>query len=172
MIRNSITSIVVLKTIQRIFPLSILSTSFLNDFGFKQGFYSSKITIKIPDFDAQILYIYDDDLKFIPTLMLNLKYLDISKIMKLNDGFDDQHDKLDGIFQGIRILNNIPNPEDHIVKASEYLQAKTIGFLQETIGFLQECSRKDPYQDYIFGTLLDEIHQGKWRSNVYFDKLY
>lgn len=165
MIRNSITSIEDLKTIQRIFPLSILSISFLNDFGFKQGFYSSKITIKIPDFDAQILYIYDDDLKFIPTLMLNLKYLDISKIMKLNDGFDDQHDKLDGIFQGIQILNNISNPEDYIVKASEYLQAKIIGFLQE-------CSRKDPYQDYIFGTLLNEIHQGKWRSNVYFDKLY
>lgn len=166
MIYNSITSVLLLKAIQQeVCPLSILSTSILDDFGFKTGHYSSKIQIKIPDFDAQILYIYDEPLPFISALILNLRYLNPSEIMKPYSEFDDQHDKLDGIFQGIRILNNIPDPDAYIVKASAFLQAKIISFLTE-------CSRKDPYHDYIFGTVLNEISQGQWRSNIYFDKLY
>ncbi len=166
MIYNSITSVLLLKAIQQeVCPLSILSTSTSLYSGFKQGSYSSRIQVKIPDFDAQILYVYDEPLQFISALILNLRYLDPSKIMKSDNEFDDQHDKLDGIFQGIRILNNIPNPESFIVKASAYLQARIIAFLTE-------CSRRDPYHDYIFYNVLSEIKRGEWRSNIYFDKLY
>lgn len=155
-----------LQTLQELFPLHIIS-AIADDHG-----WVANTTIifdisceDLPDYDHINLYTKAHHL--VVDLLYNIDLLDPHRIIDTSTyNFDFQHDILDGIFQAIHILN--------VSSDSGLLSPKDYDDLDYSIDqvtkFLQICSNMDEEQDFLFARLLNEISNGFWRSNVYFDK--
>lgn len=152
-----------LQTLQELFPIHIIS-AIADDHGWV-GITTNIITFKIecddlPNYNNISLYLKDEDLLY--DLADNISLIDIRIRDTQTDQFDYQHDRLDGIFQAICVLNK------------QYLTPINSGVLirykSQIIQKLQMLSSLDSDEDFIFAQLLREIKQGNWRSNVYFDK--
>lgn len=151
-----------LQTLQELFPIHIIS-AIADDHGWVAN--TTNITFKIecddlPNYNNISLYLEDEDLLY--DLADNLGLIDPSIMDTQTDQFDYQHDRLDGIFQAICVLNK------------EYLTPINLGILirhkSQIIQKLKMLSALDPDEEFIFAQLLRELQQGNWRSNVYFDK--
>lgn len=153
-----------LQTLQELFPIHIIS-AIADDHGWVAN--TTNITFKIecedvPDYNNISLYLESEDLLY--DLADNIGLIDPRIIdTQINPNqFDYQHDRLDGIFQAICVLNK------------QYLTSINSDTLKQhksqIIEKLQMLSALDSDEDFIFAQLLREIQQGNWRSNVYFDK--
>lgn len=151
-----------LQTLQELFPIHIIS-AIADDHGWVAN--TTNITFKIeceevPDYNNISLYLECEDLLY--DLADNIGLIDIRIMDTQTDQFDYQHDRLDGIFQAICVLNK------------QYLTPINSGVLarykSQIIQKLQMLSALDPDEIFIFAQLLLEIQQGNWRSNVYFNK--
>lgn len=153
-----------LQTLQELFPIHIIS-AIADDHGWVAN--TTNITFKIecedvPDYNNISLYLESEDLLY--DLADNIGLIDPRIIdTQINPNqFDYQHDRLDGIFQAICVLNKqylTPINSDTLKQHKSQIIEK-----------LQMLSALDPNEDFIFAQLLREIQQGNWRSNVYFDK--
>lgn len=151
-----------LQTLQELFPIHIIS-AIADDHGWVAN--TTNITFKIecedlPNYNNISLYLDDEDLLY--DLADNLGLINPCIMDTQTNQFDYQHDRLDGIFQAICLLNK------------EYLTPVDSGILirykSQIIGKLKMLSALDPNEEFVFAQLLREIQQGNWRSNVYFDK--
>lgn len=160
-----------LRCLQELFPLHIISSGDLNqtlgwesnttnlDFIFDESFHKETDN---PNYNHISLYVEAEDLIY--DLIDNINLLDKDKIVNTyTDDFDIQHDILDGIFQGIRILDTMG--------LSDQDQNALASCKDKVIDFLRICRDNDKDEDYLFNTLLREISEAEWRTNVYFDKL-
>lgn len=146
-----------LQTLQELFPIHIIS-AIADDHGWVAN--TTNITFKIecedvPDYNNISLYLESEDLLY--DLADNIGLIDPSIMDTQTDSFDYQHDRLDGIFQAICVLNK---QYPGVLKRHK----------SQIIEKLQMLSALDLNEEFIFAQLLREIQQGKWRSNVYFDK--
>lgn len=155
-----------LRCLQELFPLHIISsqqggwasnTTNL-DFEFDESFQKEYN----PDYDHISLYLEPEDLLY--DLIDNIKLLDKDKVIDVStSNFDTQGDIMDGIFQGIRILNtmDLSDSDRNLLHACQ----------DKVIDFLRICGDRDKEDDFLFNTLLREISNCEWRTNVWFDKL-
>lgn len=153
-----------LQTLQELFPIHIIS-AIADDHGWVAN--TTNITFKIecedvPDYNNISLYLESEDLLY--DLADNIGLIDPRIMDTQTDQFDYQHDRLDGIFQAICVLNKqylTPINSDTLKRHKSQIII---------IEKLQMLSALDSDEDFIFAQLLREIQQGNWRSNVYFDK--
>lgn len=151
-----------LQTLQELFPLHIIS-AIADDHGWVAN--TTNITFKIecedvPDYNNISLYLEDEDLFY--DLADNISFIDPLIMDTQTNQFDYQHDRLDGVFQAICVLNKrylTPINRDMLIR-----------YKSQIIEKLKMLSSLDPNEEFIFAQLLREIQQGNWRSNVYFDK--
>lgn len=151
-----------LQTLQELFPLHIIS-AIADDHGWVAN--TTNITFKIecedvPDYNNISLYLEDEDLFY--DLADNISFIDPLIMDTQTNQFDYQHDRLDGVFQAICVLNKrylTPINLDMLIR-----------YKSQIIEKLKMLSSLDPNEEFIFAQLLREIQQGNWRSNVYFDK--
>lgn len=151
-----------LQTLQELFPIHIIS-AIADDHGWVANTTNITFTIEcedVPDYNNISLYLEDEDLLY--DLADNMGLIDPSIMDTQTNQFDYQHDRLDGIFQAICVLNK------------EYLtpinQDTLIRYKSQIIEKLKMLSSLDPEGEFIFAQLLRELSDGNWRSNVYFDK--
>ena len=151
-----------LQTLQELFPIHIIS-AIADDHGWIANTTNITFTIEcedVPDYNNISLYLEDEDLLY--DLADNMGLIDPSIMDTQTNQFDYQHDRLDGIFQAICVLNK------------EYLtpinQDTLIRYKSQIIEKLKMLSSLDPEGEFIFAQLLRELSDGNWRSNVYFDK--
>ena len=155
-----------LQTLQELFPLHIIS-AIQPSKGWRSN---TKIVFDVScndlqDYDHINLYIKAHHLAV--DLLYNIDLLDPNRIMDTSThNFDFQHDILDGIFQAIHILN--VSSDQGLLSPKDYDDRDYA--IDQVTKFLQTCSNMDKEQDFIFAQLLNEISNGIWRSNVYFDK--
>ena len=151
-----------LRTLQELFPIHIIS-AIADDHGWVAN--TTNITFKIecedvPDYNNISLYLEDEDLLY--DLADNISLIDPSIMDTQTNQFDYQHDRLDGIFQAICVLNKeylTPINRDLLIQSKAKVIEK-----------LKMLSSLDHEEEFIFAQLLRELSDGNWRSNVYFDK--
>ena len=151
-----------LQTLQELFPIHIIS-AIADDHGWVAN--TTNITFKIecedvPDYNNISLYLEDEDLLY--DLADNISLIDPSIMDTQTNQFDYQHDRLDGIFQAICVLN-----KEYLTPINQDL---LIQYKSQIIGKLKMLSSLDHIEEFIFAQLLRELSDGNWRSNVYFDK--
>lgn len=151
-----------LRTLQELFPIHIIS-AIADDHGWVAN--TTNITFKIecedvPDYNNISLYLEDEDLLY--DLADNISLIDPSIMDTQTNQFDYQHDRLDGIFQAICVLN-----KEYLTPINQDL---LIQYKSQIIGKLKMLSSLDHIEEFIFAQLLRELSDGNWRSNVYFDK--
>lgn len=151
-----------LQTLQELFPIHIIS-AIADDHGWVANTTNITFTIEcedLPNYNNISLYLECEDLLY--DLADNIGLIDPSIMDTQTDQFDYQHDRLDGIFQAICLLNK------------QYLTPINSGILirykSQIIQKLKMLSTLDPGEEFLFAQLLRELQQGNWRSNVYFDK--
>lgn len=168
-----------LQTLQVLFPLHIISAMPIekyNGTGWVANLTNIEFEFEQQSFDESAgdstsydhiaLYLEAEDL--VIDLLDNIELLDIDKTMDVSsNNFDIQGDILDGCFQAIRILNEYSKQ----LKLDENDEDRLNFAKDQIIAFLRKGSDKDKEDDFLFHTLLREISNATWRSNVYFDKL-
>lgn len=152
-----------LRCLQELFPFLIqLPDADCDGFKVKTAKFCFFCQIEdIPDLHKVCIYQNTWDLLF--DLMYNFVSLKPEAIMDTKtNNFDIQHEILDAIFQGILILEyqDLTSAESELLKNLQ----------DQVINFLRTCRDQDRDDDFLFNTLLREIDNGVWRTNVYFYK--
>lgn len=168
-----------LRTLQELFPLHIISAMPIEkyngtgwvanttniEFQFEQESFDDSAGDST-SYDHIALYLEAEDL--VLDLLDNIELIDIDKSMDVSsNNFDIQGDILDGCFQSIRLLNEYSKQ----LRLDETDDARLEFAKDQIIALLRKGSDKDKEDDFLFNTLLREISNAEWRTNVYFDKL-
>lgn len=151
-----------LQTLQELFPIHIIS-AIADDHGWVANTTNITFTIEcedVPDYNNISLYLEDEDLLY--DLADNIGLIDPSIMDTQTNQFDYQHDRLDGIFQAICVLN-----KEYLTPINQDL---LIQYKSQIIEKLKMLSSLDHIEEFVFAQLLRELSNGNWRSNVYFDK--
>ena len=151
-----------LQTLQELFPIHIIS-AIADDHGWVANTTNITFTIEcedVPLYNNISLYLEDEDLLY--DLADNIGLIDPSIMDTQTNQFDYQHDRLDGIFQAICLLN-----KEYLTPINQDL---LIQYKSQVIEKLKMLSSLDHEEEFIFAQLLRELSEGNWRSNVYFDK--
>lgn len=176
---KKVTTIEQLRTLQELFPLHIISAMPIEKYN-GTGWVANTTNIEFEfdqesfdesagdttSYDHIALYLEAEDL--VLDLLDNIELIDIDKSMDVSsNNFDIQGDILDGCFQSIRLLNEYSKQ----LRLDETDEARLNFAKDQVIALLRKGSDKDKEDDFLFHTLLREISNAEWRTNVYFDKL-